>query len=235
MRVILFVYFTLIFPSIALASKPEDPGTRIIATIGMTLLVALIALVIRKIRPKLDDKNESSNHRSHMSNQAVLKSMDSSSNQNSTFHESPKSADSFVTNKSNHLQNKAYRLTLSLEEALLGHWVSYMDFKNSFEKITRLKHYIATHWYFDKDKIEIIQMEIKGDKSLSRTTRSMFYNVLEKNVNGNGIRIEMFNDSQKSNYSQAILKFSQDRDNMLHETILPRISGQPNNWIYVEP
>ena len=121
-----------------------------------------------------------------------------------------------------------------MEKAFLGHWVCYIDFRTSYQKLKRSKHYVTTHWYIDENNLKIIRMEIKGTEEVLKETRTFVYKILEIDHKKDMIRIEMFDHPQKVSYSQATLKFSNDRRKMVHETILPKIGLSPYEWIYVD-
>ena len=55
-----------------------------------------------------------------------------------------------------------------MEKAVLGHWVCYIDFRTSYEKLKRSKHYVTTHWYIDENNLKIIQIENKGSEEVPK-------------------------------------------------------------------
>ena len=221
----------LLFPSVAFAAKPEDPTVRVGATFFMVLLVAVIAAVWKIIRSKLSGRNTKSNHNGYMRQQSIAARSKSTADSRSIRLTVPER----IETPPNDPQQQASRSALSLEKAVLGHWVCYIDFRTSYEKLRRSKHYVTTHWYIDENNLKIIQIENRAAEEVPKEARTFVYKILETNDKKSMIRIEMFDHPQKVSYSQATLKFSHDRRKMVHETILPKTGLSPSEWIYVDP
>lgn len=230
----IIILITLLFPDIAFAAKPENLADRVGATIVMVLLAAAIVGVWGMIKYMLDKRNTKIIHTNHVSQLSISEGARSASDGGSTVQTTPERIDTTHASKNNDPQERVSRSALSLEEAFWGHWVSYIDYKTSLEKLTCSKHYVATHWYIDKEKLSIIQVEIKGVKHIPNANRNFIFNILEKNERENMIRFEMFDGPQKLSYSQGTLKLSQDRYHLLHKTILPEISKLTTEWTYVD-
>lgn len=227
----------LVFPKIALAAKPDDPIVRVGATIFMVLLVALIGLAWKLFKSKRDAKKLESAHKKHMSRQSALISPPSTAHVVSKVVKAPE-CDSSSTQQSHQMPNsrveQVSRNELSPEEAALGHWVSYIDFRTSYEKITRTQHYVATHWYIDKNKLNIVQLEIKGLMQVPKMTRTMTFNILDRSEDKRMLRFEMFDEPGKKDYWQGTFRLGADNLTMLHDEVIPRYSKVVTKWNYVD-
>ena len=228
------ILLTLLFPGIAFAAKPENLTDRVGATIVMVLLAAAILCVWRMIKYMLDKRNNKIIHAHHVDHSSASEYTGSASYLVSSVQTTSAGIASTHATKDTDAQERVSRGTLSLEEALWGHWVSYIDYKTSLEKLTRSKHYVATHWYIDKENLSIIQVEIKGAKQIPMAKRNFIFNILEKNEREDMIRFEIFDGPQKLSYSQGTSKLSRDRYRIIHKTILPEISQLTTEWIYVD-
>ena len=200
----------------------------------MVLLAAAILCVWRMIKYMLDKRNAKVIHAHHVDQLSAFQSTRSATDLDSIGRRTSARIASTHANN-NDPQEQASRSALSLEQALWGHWISYIDYKTSLEKMTRSKHYVATHWYIDTEKLSIIQVEIKGTKQIPMAKRNYIFNILDKNEREDMIRFEMFDGPQKLSYSQGTFKLSKDRYKIIHKTILPEISQLATEWIYVDP
>ena len=234
MIVFFLIWLLLLIPNVAFAAKPEDPAIRVGAIIVMVFLVAVIAAAWRMINSMLAKRNAKSTHKAQRSQQPAPDYSRLAPKHGSTVHKPPERIETTPVYRKNDSRSQVSRSSLSLDEAVLGHWVSYIDFRTSYEKLMRSKHYVATHWYFDENNLKIIQMEIKGTEEVPKATNTFVYKILERNHKENMIRIEMFDDPEKLSYSQATFKFSHDRRKMVQETVLPKISLSPSEWFYVD-
>ncbi len=229
----LHIYIVVLsFPNIAFAAKPESISDRVGATIFMVLLVAFIGLIWVTIKYIANRMSTKSMHEAYPYEKSPTLNSSSSPYDTSAEKKRYEKAGTDLALKDYNLQNPPSRSALSLEEAVLGHWVSYIDYRTSYEKLKRSKHYIATHWYINKDNLSIIQIETKGHISIQKTARKFIFNILERNDVHNTIKYEMYDGPQKSSYSQGTITFNQDGHRIKQNTVLPNIS-ETTEWIYV--
>lgn len=217
MIVFFLIWLSLLFPNVAFAAKPEDLIGRLGATTIMLLLVALIAVALRIIRKPLHDLSdyEESLHEEYMSQQSILDYSTLARSRGTTVDKSREVIEATSYYRPNQSQERVSRSALSLEEAILGHWVSYFDKRTPHEKTTSSKHYAATHWYIAKSKLNQIPVEIKGSEQIRRAASTRTFNILDRNERKSILRFEAFGGLSKSDYFKGTFKFSQDRVNML--------------------
>lgn len=229
----LYVYIVvLLYPNIASAAKPEGLLDRIGATIFMVLLVAFIGLIWVMIRYIADRIKTKSMHSAHTYEKSPTLNSSSSPYNTSVEKIRYEKAGTTPALKDCNSQNQQSRSAISLEYAVLGHWVSYIDFRTPYEKLKRSKHYIATHWYINKDNLSIIQIEFRGHDTIPKAARKFIFNILERNDVEKTVKYEIFDGPQKSSYSQGTFTFSRDCHRMIQKTVLPKISNT-TEWIYV--
>jgi hypothetical protein len=203
----------------------------------MVLLVALIGLTWRLIRSRHDAKKTESAHKKYMSRQSTLVSSPSTTHDVSKVVRRPE-RDYPPPQPSHQVPRKpkepVSRSELALEEAVLGHWVSYIDFRTSYEKMKRTEHYVATHWYIDKNKLKIVQLEIKGSEQVPRVTRTMTFNILDRSESKRMLRFEMYDEPSKKDDWQGTFILGNDNRTMLHDEVIPRFSKETTKWNYVD-
>ena len=86
---IFHIFLTLLLPNNTFAAKPEDLTVRVGATSVMVILVAVIAVVWKIIRSKLDERNTKSTHNSYIRQQSIPVYSRPNTNRSSLVHRAP--------------------------------------------------------------------------------------------------------------------------------------------------